>query len=100
MKIASTMKTMVDAVVAQESDTNARVAGVRKRRTYSKQFKTEVGTPCLIPGASVSAVALNQTSAVDWGAVRPQSATLPKVVSNQCVLRLCFALPQSRQVRF
>lgn len=56
------MKTMVDAVVAQESDAKARVAGVRKRRTYSKQFKTEVGTPCLMPGASVSAVALSRSS--------------------------------------
>lgn len=35
------------------------VVGVRKRRTYSKQFKAEVAAQCLMPGASVSAVALS-----------------------------------------
>lgn len=53
------MKKMVDAIVEQESDAKTRVVGVRKRRTYSKQFKAEVAAQCLMPGASVSAVALS-----------------------------------------
>ncbi len=53
------MKKMVDAIVEQESDAKTGVVGVRKRRTYSKQFKTEVAAQCLMPGASVSAVALS-----------------------------------------
>ncbi len=59
MKIASTMEKMVDAIVRQEPDAKAGVVGVRKRRTYSKQFKAEVAAQCLMPGASVSAVALS-----------------------------------------
>ncbi|RTL26319.1 MAG: hypothetical protein EKK47_21265 [Burkholderiales bacterium] len=59
MKIASTMKKMVDAIAKQESDAKAGVVGVRRRRTYSKQFKTEVAAQCLMPGASVSAIALS-----------------------------------------
>lgn len=58
MKIASTMK-MVDAIAKQESDAKAHAVGVRKRRTYSKQFKAEVAAQCLTPGASVSAIALS-----------------------------------------
>ncbi|TXI97425.1 MAG: transposase [Aquabacterium sp.] len=50
---------MVDAIVKQESDAKTGVVGVRKRRTYSKQFKAEVAAQCLMPGASVSAVALS-----------------------------------------
>jgi transposase len=59
VKIASTMKKMVDAIVEQEADAMTGVVGVRKRRTYSKQFKAEVAAQCLMPGASVSAVALS-----------------------------------------
>jgi len=59
VKIASTMKKMVDAIVEQESDAKTGVVGVRTRRTYSKQFKAEVAAQCLMPGASVSAVALS-----------------------------------------
>lgn len=58
MKIASTMK-MVDAIAKQESDAEARAVSARKRRTYSKQFKAEVAAQCLMPGASVSAIALS-----------------------------------------
>ncbi len=53
------MKKMVDAIVEQESDAKTGVVGVRTRRTYSKQFKAEVAAQCLMPGASVSAVALS-----------------------------------------
>ena len=53
------MKKMVDAVVKQESDAKTGVVGVRTRRTYSKQFKAEVAEQCLMPGASVSAIALS-----------------------------------------
>jgi transposase len=53
------MKKMVDAIVEQESDAMTGVVGVRKRRTYSKQFKAEVAAQCLMPGASVSSVALS-----------------------------------------
>ncbi len=53
------MKKMVDAMVEQESGAKTGVVGVRKRRTYSKQFKAEVAAQCLMPGASVSAVALS-----------------------------------------
>jgi transposase len=53
------MKKMVDAIVEQESDAMTGVVGVRKQRTYSKQFKAEVAAQCLMPGASVSAVALS-----------------------------------------
>jgi len=53
------MKKMVDAIVEQESDAKTGVVGVRKRRTYSKQFKAEVAAQCLMPGASVSAIALS-----------------------------------------
>jgi transposase len=59
VKIASTMEKMVDAIAKQESDAKTGVVGVRKRRTYSKQFKAEVATQCLMPGASVSAIALS-----------------------------------------
>ncbi len=58
MKIASTMK-MVDAIAKQEPDAKSRSMGVRKRRTYDKQFKAEVVARCLLPGASVSAIALS-----------------------------------------
>jgi len=50
---------MVDAIAKQESDAKARAVGTRKRRTYSKQFKAEVAEQCLMPGASVSAIALS-----------------------------------------
>lgn len=50
---------MVDAIAKQEADAKTGVVGVRTRRTYSKQFKTEVAAQCLMPGASVSAIALN-----------------------------------------
>ena len=53
------MKKMVDAIAKQEPDAKTGVVGVRKRRTYSKQFKAEVAAQCLMPGASVSAVALS-----------------------------------------
>ena len=53
------MKKMVDAIVKQESDAKTGVVGVRKRRMYSQQFKAEVAAQCLIPGASVSAIALS-----------------------------------------
>ena len=53
------MKKMVDAIAKQESDAKTGVVGVRKRRTYSKQFKAEVAAQCLMPGASVSAIALS-----------------------------------------
>lgn len=53
------MKKMVDAIAKQESDAKTGVVGVRKRRTYSKQFKAEVAAQCVMPGASVSAVALS-----------------------------------------
>jgi|PersoiStandDraft_1058852.scaffolds.fasta_scaffold10826_1 transposase len=53
------MQKMVDAIAKQESDAKTGVVGVRKRRTYSKQFKAEVAAQCLMPGASVSAVALS-----------------------------------------
>lgn len=53
------MKKMVDAIVEQEADAKTGVVGVRKRRTYSKQFKVDVAAQCLMPGASVSAVALS-----------------------------------------
>jgi len=53
------MKKMVDAIVKQESDAKTGVVGVRTRRTYSKQFKAEVAEQCLMPGASVSAIALS-----------------------------------------
>lgn len=53
------MQKMVDAIAKQESDAKTGVIGVRKRRTYSKQFKAEVAAQCLMPGASVSAVALS-----------------------------------------
>jgi len=53
------MKKMVDAIVEQEADAKTGVVGVRKRRTYSKQFKAEVAAQCLMPGTSVSAVALS-----------------------------------------
>lgn len=56
--MASTMK-MVDAIVKQEPDAKSRSTGVRRRRTYSKQFKAEVAAQCLVPGASVSAIALS-----------------------------------------
>ena len=59
MKIASTMEKMVDAIAKQDSDAKTGVVGVRKRRTYSKQFKAEVAAQCLMPGASVSAIALS-----------------------------------------
>jgi len=50
---------IVDAIAKQESDAKARPMGVRKRRTYDKQFKAELAQQCLIPGASVSAIALS-----------------------------------------
>ncbi len=53
------MQKMVDAIANQESDAKTGVVGVRKRRTYSKQFKVEVAAQCLMPGASVSAIALS-----------------------------------------
>ena len=53
------MKKMVDAIAKQESDAKTGVVGVRKRRTYSNQFKAEVAAQCLMPGASVSAIALS-----------------------------------------
>ena len=53
------MEKMVDAIVRQEPDAKAGVVGVRKRRTYSKQFKAGVAAQCLMPGASVSAIALS-----------------------------------------
>ena len=53
------MKKMVNAIVEQESEAKTGVVGVRKRRTYSKQFKAEVVEQCLMPGASVSAIALS-----------------------------------------
>jgi len=53
------MKKMVDAIVKQESEAKTGVVGVRTRRTYSKQFKAEVAQQCLMPGASVSAIALS-----------------------------------------
>lgn len=53
------MKKMVDAIAKQESDAKTGLVGVRKRRTYSKQFKAEVAAQCVMPGASVSAVALS-----------------------------------------
>lgn len=53
------MKKLVDAIAEQESDAKTGVVGVRKRRTYSKQFKAEVAAQCLMPGASVSAIALS-----------------------------------------
>lgn len=53
------MKKMVDAIVKQESDAKTGVMGVRKRRMYGKQFKAEVAAQCLMPGASVSAIALS-----------------------------------------
>jgi len=59
VKIASTMEKMVDAIAKQDSDAKTGVVGVRKRRTYSKQFKAEVAAQCLMPGASVSAIALS-----------------------------------------
>ena len=53
------MKKMVDAIAMQEPGTKPRAIGVRKRRTYAKQFKAEVVAQCLLPGASVSAIALS-----------------------------------------
>ena len=53
------MEKMVDAIAKQESDAKTGVVGVRNRRTYSKQFKAEVAAQCVMPGASVSAVALS-----------------------------------------
>jgi len=53
------MQKMVDAIAKQESDAKTGVVGVRKRRTYSKQFKADVAAQCVMPGASVSAVALS-----------------------------------------
>jgi len=53
------MQKLVDAISRQESDAKTGVVGVRTRRTYSKQFKAEVSAQCLMPGASVSAVALS-----------------------------------------
>lgn len=53
------MKKMVDAIVKQESDAKAPAIGARKRRTYEPQFKAEVVAQCLMPGASVSAIALS-----------------------------------------
>ena len=53
------MKKMVDAIAKQESDAKTGVVGVRKRRMYSPQFKAEVAAQCLMPGASVSAIALS-----------------------------------------
>lgn len=53
------MKKMVDAIVKQEPDAKARAIGARKRRTYEPQFKAEVVAQCLMPGASVSAIALS-----------------------------------------
>ncbi len=50
---------IVDAIAKQESDAKSRAVGVRKRRTYDKQFKAEVAAQCLMPGASVSAIALS-----------------------------------------
>ena len=58
MKMASTMK-MVDASLKQEPGAKSRSAGVRRRRTYSGQFKAEVVAQCMAPGASVSAIALS-----------------------------------------
>lgn|SRR3990167_7918065 len=53
------MKKMVDAIANQESDAKTGVVGVRTRRTYSNQFKADVAAQCLMPGASVSAIALS-----------------------------------------
>ncbi|MDE1998421.1 MAG: transposase [Burkholderiales bacterium] len=49
----------MDAIVKQEPDAKARAIGPRKRRTYEPQFKAKVVAQCLMPGASVSAIALS-----------------------------------------
>lgn len=53
------MKKIVDAITMQETGTKPRAIGVCKRRTYTKQFKAEAVAQCLLPGASVSAIALS-----------------------------------------
>jgi transposase-like protein len=53
--IASTMK-IADAKIS--APLTARGA-TRARRTYARQFKSEVVAQCLVPGASVSAIALS-----------------------------------------
>ncbi len=53
--MASTMK-IADAKI---SAPRAAPQTNRSRRTYAQQFKRDVVTQCLVPGASVSAVALS-----------------------------------------
>lgn len=78
------MKKMVDAIVEQESDAKTGVVGVRKRRTYSKQFKAEVAAQCLILGASVSAVALSH--GINANVVRKWLPPGPEPVARAPVL--------------
>ena len=71
---------MVDAIVKQESDAKSCSPGVRRRRTYSKQFKAEVAAQCLVPGASVSAIALhhgiNANVIRKWLPVAPKTSVV------------------------
>lgn len=82
------MKKMVDAIVKQESDVKTGVVGVRTRRTYSKQFKAEVAEQCLMPGASVSAIALSH--GINANVIRkwlpPGPAPVPVPVARAPVL--------------
>jgi len=55
LKIASTMK-IADAKIRVPA---AGPETTRARRTYPRQFKSEVVAQCLLPGASVSAIALS-----------------------------------------
>ena len=104
------MKKMVDAIVEQESGSKYGVVGVRKRRTYSRLFKAEVAAQCLMPGASVSAIALshgiNANVIRKWLPLWPvplsrapvflgAAASLLSLLATQPLAAMCFLLPRS-----
>lgn len=75
---------MVDAIVKQEPDAKARSTGMRRRRTYSHQFKAEVAAQCMAPGASVSAIALSH--GINANVIRKWLPTAPKTSAAKATL--------------
>lgn len=71
----------------------------RTRRTYARQFKSEVIAQCLVPGASVSAIALRHginANVIRKWLPRPGSATMlpvtvesaPAVTRPRCAMNI------------
>ena len=65
----------------------------KTRRTYARQFKSEVIAQCLVPGASVSAIALghgiNANVIRKWLPRRGSATMLPVTVESAPVVTRC-----------